>query len=329
MRDTICLGIESTAHTFGVGVITDKGKVMANASDSYKTTTGGLVPHELNKHHEEVKDKVLQEALQQANISLKDIDLVSFSQGPGIAPALVVGLRFAKELASKNKIPLVGVNHCVAHLEIGKLLTNAKDPVLLYASGANTQIIAYEAGKYRIFGETLDQGIGNFIDAFGRYIGLGFPGGPKIEKLALQSKNYIGLPYVVKGMDVSFSGILTNLKVKYDSKKFKVEDLCFSLQETVFAMLVEVSERAMAHTGKKELLLGGGVACNKRMQEMCSIMCKERDAKLFVPENKFLVDNAVMIGWQGILQKNDATKDYNKIDIKPYERTDDIKVTWE
>jgi N6-L-threonylcarbamoyladenine synthase len=324
----ICLGIEATAHTFGVGIITDKGKVLANASDSFKTEKGGLIPHELGVHHREVKDKVLQSALQQAGIKIENIGLVSFSQGPGIHPALLVGMKLGKEIASKLKIPLVGVNHCVAHLEIGKLLTKAKDPVLLYASGANTQIIAYEAGKYRIFGETLDQGIGNFIDAFARYMGLGFPGGPKIEKLALQGKSYVELPYVVKGMDVSFSGILTNLKVKYDSKKYKLEDLCYSLQETVFAMLVEVSERAMAHTGKKELLLGGGVACNKRLQEMCRVMCKERNAGLFVPENKFLVDNGLMIGWQGILQRKDATKNYGAIDIEPYERTDDIDVTW-
>ena len=328
MKQLICLGIESTAHTFGIGIITDKGKVLANASDSFKTESGGLIPNELNKHHEEVKDKVLQNALQQAKLDLKDIDLISFSQGPGIAPALVVGLKFAKEISYKAKVPIIGVNHCCAHLEIGKLLTKAKDPVLLYVSGANTQVIAYESGKYRIFGETLDQGIGNFIDAFARYIGLGFPGGPKIEKLALQSKNYIELPYVVKGMDVSFSGILTNLKTKYDSKQFKIEDLCYSLQETVFAMLVEVSERAMAHTVKKELLLGGGVACNKRLQEMCRIMCEERNAKFFVPENKFLIDNGLMIAWQGILQKNNAAKNYDNIDIKPYERIDDVMVNW-
>jgi len=328
MKEIICLGIESTAHTFGIGIITDKGKVLANASDSFKTEKGGLIPNELAKHHNEVKEKVLQDVLEKSKIKLNSIGLVSFSQGPGIQPALLVGLNFAKEIASKLKVPLVGVNHCCAHLEIGKLLTKAKDPVLLYASGANTQVIAYEAGKYRIFGETLDQGVGNFIDAFARYIGLGFPGGPKIEKLALQSKNYIELPYVVKGMDVSFSGILTNLKRKYDSKQFKIEDLCYSLQETVFAMLVEVSERAMAHTGKKELLLGGGVACNKRLQEMCSIMCKERNAKFYALPNEVLVDNGAQIAWLGVLQKNDATKEYDKIDIKPYERTDDVKVTW-
>ena len=323
-----CLGIESTAHTFGCGIIDDKGRIYANVTDAYKTEKGGIHPTEAKLHHENVKDKVVEDALKQANLKSEDTDLISFSQGPGIAPCLLVGMKKAKEIAQKNNIPIVGVNHCIAHLEIGKLMTKAKDPVLLYASGANTQIIAYEAGKYRVFGETLDHGVGNFIDSFGRYIGLGFPGGPKIEKLALNSKKYVELPYVVKGMDVSFSGILTNLKHKYDSKRYTAEDLAFSLQETIFAMLVEVSERAMAHTGKSELVLGGGVACNKRLQQMCKIMCEERRAKFFAPPNEVLVDNGIQIAWSGVLQKKDGTKNYDKIDIKPYERTDDVMITW-
>ena len=321
----ICLGIESTAHTFGCGIIDDKGRIYANVTDAYNTVKGGIHPSEAKLHHEKVKDKVVETALKNAKLNLKNIDLISFSQGPGIAPCLLVGMKKAKELAKKINVPLIGVNHCIAHLEIGKLMTKAKEPVLLYVSGANTQVIAYEAGKYRVFGETLDQGVGNFIDSFARYIGLGFPGGPKIEKLVLNGKNYVELPYVVKGMDVSFSGILTNLKHKYDSKKYKVEDLAFSLQETVFAMLVEVSERAMAHTEKNELVLGGGVACNKRLREMCRIMCEERDAKFFAPPNEVLTDNGLMIAWLGILQKNKKEK---LIDIKPYERTDDVIVKW-
>ena len=171
----------------------------------------------------------------------------------------------------------------------------------------------------------MDQGVGNALDQFARYIGLGFPGGPKIEKLALNGKNYVELPYTVKGMDVSFSGILTNLKQKFDSKKFAVEDLAYSMQETIFAMLVEVSERAMAHTGKKELVIGGGVGCNKRLREMCTIMCKERNGKFYAPPNEVLVDNGLMIAWLGILQKD---KKEENIDIHPYERTDDIEVDW-
>lgn len=325
MKKIICLGIESTAHTFGCGIIDDKGRIYANVADAYRTEKGGIHPSEAKKHHEGAKDRVVEQALKTANLELNDVNLISFSQGPGLAPCLLVGLKKAAELSNKVNAPLIGVNHCCAHLEIGRLMTKAKDPVLLYPSGANTQIIAYESGKYRVFGETLDQGVGNFIDSFARHIGLGFPGGPKIEKLALQGKNYIELPYVVKGMDVSFSGILTNLKQKYDSRKYTDEDLAFSLQETVFAMLVEVSERAIAHTGKNELVLGGGVACNKRLQEMCRIMCEERNGKFFAPQNEVLVDNGLMIAWMGILQKN---KKERKIDIHPYERTDDVAVNW-
>ncbi|MEK7173057.1 MAG: UGMP family protein, partial [Patescibacteria group bacterium] len=149
----LCLAIESTAHTFGCGIIDDKGKVYANVIDAYKTETGGIHPSEAKKHHENVKDKVVEDALKNANLKLEDISLISFSQGPGIAPCLIVGMKKAKELASKINVPLVGVNHCIAHLEVGKLITRAKDPVLLYASGANTQVIAYDGGKYRVFGE--------------------------------------------------------------------------------------------------------------------------------------------------------------------------------
>jgi len=141
----------------------------------------------------------------------------------------------------------------------------------------------------------------------------------------------IELPYSVKGMDVAFAGLLTNLKQKYDSNDYTKEELCYATQETVFAMLVEVSERAMAHTGKKELLLGGGVACNKRLQEMCKTMCKERNAKMFVPDNQFLVDNGAMIAWLGYLmhKKGKSKKlDISECSIQPYLRTDDIDVDW-
>jgi N6-L-threonylcarbamoyladenine synthase len=329
MKAKICLGIESTAHTFGVGIVTDKGKVLANVKDVFTTETGGMIPNEVAEHHKKVADKVTEDALKTANLKPEDINLISFSKGPGLAPSLLVGLNKAKELANKLNIPLVGVNHCIAHLEIGNLTTGAKDPVLLYASGVNTQIIAFEGGKYRIFGETLDIGIGNFLDSFARELEIGFPGGPKIEHLANQGKNYIELPYVVKGMDVSFGGMLTNLKQKIKSKKYKKEDLAFSAQETAFAMLIEVSERAMAHCGKKELLLGGGVCCNKRLREMAKTMCRERAAHCFVPENEFLVDNAAMIAWQGIIEhKAGREEDLETVDIMPHWRTDQVDAVW-
>ena len=326
----IILGIESTAHTFGIGIIKD-GKVLSNVCEMYTTEAGGIIPMDSAKHHKKVAHEVYEKAFKGTGIKEKEIDAIAFSQGPGLPPCLIEGMKFAKALCQKLNKPLVPVNHCVAHLEIGKL-TNAKNPVLLYVSGANTQVIAYSSGKYRVFGETLDIGVGNFIDNFARYANIGFPGGPKIEKLAEKGKTLIELPYKVKGMDVALSGILTNLKQKLESKKYRLEDLSFSLQETVFAMLVETAERALAHVDKKELLLGGGVACNKRLVEMCKIMCRERGAKLFVPSRDLLTDNGAMIAYLGEIMYKAGIKyfviELDKVDIKPRQRTDDVLVSW-
>ena len=322
------LGIESTAHTFGVAVLDLKGEIISNVKRTYTTKSGGMIPLDVKKHHEEIANEVFIESLTKAGIKEDDICAIAFSNAPGLAPCLLVGMNFAKDLSKRLKVGLIGVNHCIAHLEIGEI-TGAKDSVLLYVSGANTQVIAYEFGKYRIFGETLDLGVGNFIDTFARFIGLGFPGGPKVEELAKKSSNLIELPYSIKGMDISLSGIQTKLRRLY-SEGENINDLAFSMQETVFAMLVEAAERALAHTGKKELLLGGGVACNKRLQEMCEVMCKERGAKFFCPDNQFLVDNAAMIGYLGLkmYRVGILERDLSKIDIFPRERTDDVKVIW-
>lgn len=326
----ICLGIESTAHTFGVGIVNSKKEILANEKISYTTESGGMIPAKTAEHHVKICDKVLLAALKKAKIDISDIDVISFSQAPGLGHMLRVGATMARSLKLLTKKPLIGVNHCIAHLEIGRMFFDMKDPVMLYASGANTQIIAYDSGKYRIFGETLDNGAGNFLDSFARELGLGFPGGPKIYDLSLKGKKLIKLPYVVKGMDVSFGGLLTNLKNKIKTKEYKKEDLAYSAQETIFAMLLEVSERAMAHTGKSELLLGGGVACNVRLQEMARQMCKERKAKCYIPKNEFLVDNAAMIAWLGLEmhKKNKKGIPMSKTHIKPYERTDEIDVNW-
>ncbi|MDP3966374.1 MAG: KEOPS complex N(6)-L-threonylcarbamoyladenine synthase Kae1 [archaeon] len=326
----IVMGVESTAHTFGIGFVRD-GKVIANIRDMYTTESGGIIPLDSAKHHREVCEKIYGEALYEAGISEEEIDGIAFSQGPGLPPCLLVGLEFSKKISKRLNKPLVPVNHCVAHLEIGRV-TGAKDPVLLYASGANTQVISYASGKYRVFGETLDTGVGNFIDTFARYAGIGFPGGPKIERLAKEGKNYVELPYVVKGMDVSFSGILTNLRQKLKNEKYSLEDLSFSMQETVFAMLVETAERALAHVGKNELVLGGGVACNLRLQEMAKKMCEERNAKSFCPEKPLLVDNGAMIAYLGEIMFNSGIKFSGKeaqdLDIKPRQRTDEVEVIW-
>jgi N6-L-threonylcarbamoyladenine synthase len=327
------LGIESTAHTFGVAVLDTKGNILSNLKDTYTTKTGGMIPLEVRKHHEEVGKEIYEKSLNEAGIVEKEICAVAFSNAPGLAPCLLAGMEFSKQLAKGLGVPIIPVNHCIAHLEIGDTV-GVKDPVMLYASGANTQVIAYEAEKYRVFGETLDLGVGNFIDSFARHAGLGFPGGPEIQKLAEKCKNkdeLIDLPYSIKGMDVAFSGLQTKLRNLFD-KGVPIEELSYSMQEVVFAMLVEAAERALAHTGKKELLLGGGVACNSRLQEMCKIMCRERGVKFFCPDRSLLVDNAAMIGYLGLKMFDKGLAipidELGDVDIAPRERTDDVEIKW-
>lgn len=323
------LGIESTAHTFGIGICDDTGRMLANEIRQYTTKKGGLLPAATSDHHVRVADKTVKAALKSAGLSMADIDVIAFSQGPGLGQCLRVGVFTARSLSHLHKIPMVGVNHCISHLEVGKILTGAKDPVLLYISGANTQVIAYEGGRYRVMGETLDIGLGNLLDVFAREIGRGFPGGPDVEKLAKKSKKYVEIPYVVKGMDVSFGGILTNLKQKVQSKQYKKEALCFSLQETVFAMVTEIAERALAHSGKTELVLGGGVACNARLQDMATKMCQDRGAACYIPERQFLVDNGAMIAWTGMLNFNAGIKTtVAQSKFLPYQRTDDVDIAY-
>ena len=319
-----CLGIESTAHTASIGAINEKGEILADVKDMYVNEKGGIIPIEAAKHHKNIFPKLLDEI--KKNIDLDKIDIISFSKGPGLSPCLLEGMKFARKMALELQAPLIGVNHLTAHLEIGKLLTNIKDPVFILATGANTQVISFEGGKYRIFGECLSIGIGNALDKFGRAIGLGFPAGAKMEELAKNGK-YVELPYVVKGMDVEFSGIITRA-IQLHKQGVNKEDLCFSLQETCFAMLTEAAERAMAHCNKKELLLIGGVAANKRLIGMLEIMCNERNASFGVVPIKYSGDNGVMIAWQGILDsklRKFDKKGIEKEDINPNWRIDQVK----
>lgn len=324
----ICLGIESTAHTFGAGIVDEKGKILANARDTFIAKLGkGIVPREAANHHADVCADVIKKALAEADVKLSDIDLIAFAQGPGLPPCLRVGAVAARTLALKLNKPLIGVNHAVAHVEIGKLTTGATDPVILYVSGGNTQILALAGGRYRVFGETLDIPIGNALDQFAREANLGNPGGKFVEELARNGK-YVELPYVVKGMDLSFAGIVTAALQKLKDGT-AVEDLCYSLQETCFAMLIEVTERALAHTGKRQVLLVGGVAANKRFSEMTGIMAKERNAKTFVVPQEYAGDNGAMVAWAGILAHKagmDTLIEKSATDSRW--RADDVDVRW-
>ncbi len=324
----ITIGIEGTAHTLGVGIVDSDRKVIANVLDMYRPPEGGLHPREAANHHADVVTPLIVKAVEEAGITLKDIDVVAFSKGPGLGPCLRVAATVARSLSLVLDKPIIGVNHCVAHVEIGRATTGCTDPALLYASGGNTQIIAFANGKYRIFGETLDVGVGNMFDKLGRELGLGYYAGPMIEKLAKEGKKLLELPYSVKGMDISFSGIMT-AAVNLQKKGHRLEDIAFSVQETCFGMLTEVTERAMAHIGKDEVLLGGGVSQNSRLREMVKEMAEERGAEMFVPDRKLCVDNGAMIAWLGNLMYSSGTRmSLEDTVVEQRFRTDEVNVTW-
>ena len=324
----LTLGIEGTAHTLGVGIVDTDRKVIANVLDMYRPAEGGLHPREAANHHGDVVASLIMKAAEEANVNLSEIELVSFSKGPGLGPCLRTAATAARALSCSLKVPIIGVNHCVAHVEIGRATTGCTDPALLYASGGNTQIIAFSNGKYRIFGETIDVGIGNMLDKLGRELGLGFYAGPTIEKLALEGDKLLNLPYSVKGMDVSFSGIMT-AALALRKKGHRLEDIAYSVQETVFAMLAEVTERAMAHVGKDEVLLGGGVAQNTRLRTMIDEMAKERGARMFVPDRRLCMDNGAMIAWLGnIMYESGIRMDIADTAVEQRFRTDEVNVTW-
>ncbi len=324
----LCLGIESTAHTVGVGIVDHRCNILANELKTLSPKKGGIHPREAANHHAENVVPLIIEATAKAKVDVHDIDAVAFSMGPGLGPCLRTGATAARALALSIDKALVGVNHCVAHLEIGRAKTGCKNPVLLYVSGGNTQVIAFAEGRYRVFGETLDIGIGNFLDKFARNVGLGFPGGPLVETLALKGGRLLPLPYSVKGMDVAFSGMLTAaLGIYHDGEK--LEDLCYSIQETAFAMLTEVTERAMAHLDRNEVLLGGGVACNNRLKSMVTTMAEERDARMFVPAPNLCIDNGAMIAWNGLLMHRAGIRlRLEDSVINQRFRTDQVDVTW-
>jgi len=326
---TLILGLEGTAWNLSAALVSEE-RVIHEAESTYKPLYGGIHPREAAQHHASELKNVVTQALRGAKeegFSLNDIDAVAFSQGPGMGPCIRTVATAARALSISLKTPLIGVNHCIAHIEIGRWQCGTKDPVVLYVSGANSQVLAYRSGRYRILGETLDIGIGNALDKFARYLGLSHPGGPKIEELASKGTEYVYMPYVVKGMDLSFSGLTTSAKDAINHHK--TEDVCYSLQETAFAMLTEVAERAMAHLWKDEMLLAGGVGANRRLQQMLQTMCHDRGAKFFVPENKYLKDNGTMIAYLGLLMFNSGeTTPIEKSVVKPNYRPDEVEVTW-
>ncbi|GJP34071.1 hypothetical protein CLOM_g18541 [Closterium sp. NIES-68] len=338
----LALGCEGSANKLGMGVVRADGTILSNPRCTYITPPGhGFLPRETAVHHQQHILALVTRALEEASITPADIDCLCYTKGPGMGAPLQSVAIVVRTLAQLWRRPIVPVNHCVAHIEMGRCVTGAKDPVVLYVSGGNTQVIAYSEGRYRIFGETIDIAVGNCLDRFARVLKI--PNDPSpgynIEQLAKQGSKYVELPYVVKGMDVSFSGMLSFVEGLADQMAapgstvdYTPADLCFSLQETIFAMLVETTERAMAHCNKSDVLIVGGVGCNIRLQQMMQQMCLERGGRLFATDDRYCIDNGAMIAYTGLLAFQyggmSMTVPLEESTCTQRFRTDEVEAVW-
>ena len=321
---TRVLGIEGTAWAASAAVFHTEGEEIRIESDAYQPENGGIHPREAAEHMHDAIPGVVGTVLEE---TANPVDAVAFSRGPGLGPCLRTVGTAARALAGTLGVPLVGVNHMLAHLEIGRRRSGFSAPVCLNASGANAHLLGFRGGRYRVLGETMDTGVGNAIDKFARSVGWDHPGGPKVEAAAREG-SYVELPYVVKGMDFSFAGITSAAQEAVEDGA-PVPDVCRGLEETVFAMLTEVAERALSLTGRDELVLGGGVGQNARLQGMLEDMCATRGASFFAPEDRFLRDNAGMIAVLGArMYEAEDTVPVEESAVRPDFRPDDAPVTW-
>lgn len=290
----LVMGIESSAHTLGVGVVKD-GKIIANVKAMYEIGGGGILPAKAADLHATNIGRIIKSAVDAAGCSVRDLDAIGYTKGPGLGPCLRVGQLAALTIAKENSIPLLPVNHAVAHIEVTRHFAKAKDPLVLYVSGGNSQILGIVDDSFRhyhVYGETFDIGVGNMLDGFARAAKLVPAWGSSVENLA-RGGHYISMPYSVKGMDFTFTGLLTN-SIKLLKQKQK-KDVAYSLQETAFAMLCEATERALLLNWKKDLLLSGGVAQSKRLSEMLGIMARSHGVRFHVAPNEYNADNGAMI----------------------------------
>ncbi|KIX97009.1 tRNA N6-adenosine threonylcarbamoyltransferase [Fonsecaea multimorphosa CBS 102226] len=347
----IALGLEGSANKLGVGIILHSPKdqrhpvqILSNIRHTYHAPPGaGFLPKDTALHHRSHVVSLVSAALRETNLTPSDIDCICYTKGPGMGAPLQSVALAARTLSLLWKKPLIGVNHCIGHIEMGRSITGATNPVVLYVSGGNTQVIAYTSNRYRIFGETLDIAVGNCLDRFARTLNIPNDPAPgyNIEQLAKSGSVLVDLPYAVKGMDCSFSGILARVdelagQVKNGTLKDSMtgntvtpEDLCFSLQETVFAMLVEITERAMAHVGSNQVLIVGGVGCNERLQEMMGTMATSRGGNVYATDERFCIDNGIMIAHAGLLAyQTGFTTTLEESTCTQRFRTDDVYVAW-
>lgn len=305
-KDIIVLGIESSCDETSVAVVKNGREVLSNVIDTQikiHEQYGGVVPEIASRNHIEAISRVAKEALKEAQISFEDIDVIAPAYGPGLVGALLVGVSYARGLAYALNKPLVGVNHLEGHIAANYITHQDLKPpfICMLTSGGNTQIVyVRDYCDMEVLGRTRDDAIGEAFDKVARVVGLGYPGGPKVDKLAQQGKPTIDFPKThFENLDFSFSGIKTAvINLHHKNPDVSKEDLCMSFEKAVTETLIENVTKAIEQTGIKKIVLAGGVSANSHIRSEF-MKLEEKGIEIYKPDLKLCTDNAAMIGAAG------------------------------
>lgn len=303
MKDTVVLGIESSCDETSAAIVVNGRRVLSNVINSQidkHTIYGGVVPEIASRCHVEVINQVVKEAIKKANMQLEDIDVVSCTYGPGLVGALLVGVSYAKGLAYALQKPLVGVNHIEGHIAANYITYPELEPpfLCLIISGGHTHLVKIiNYTDFEILGRTKDDAIGESYDKVARVIGLGYPGGPKIDKLAYEGNANIELPKSkIEGLNFSFSGIKTAvINLHHKNPEINKADLCASFEKVTTEMLIDNVIKAVEENKIRKVVLAGGVSANTYIRKEFEKLGEQKNIKIYHPELKLCTDNAAMI----------------------------------
>ena len=324
MKDILTLGIETSCDETSVAVVKNGREILSNVIDTQipiHEKYGGVVPEIASRNHIEAISRVTQYALKEANVTFDDIDAVTPTYGPGLVGALLVGVSYGKALSYAINKPLVGVNHLKGHIAANYITHKDLKPpfICLLISGGNTQIIyVKDYTNLEILGKTRDDAIGEAYDKVARVVGLGYPGGPKVDKLALQGEPTIKLPktHFENSLDFSFSGIKTAvININHNTKNLNKADLCISFEKASTEMIIENTIKAIEQTGIKTLAIGGGCSANSYIRREI-LKLEEKGIKTYLPDMKLCTDNAAMIasaGYYEYINGNRSELDLNAV----------------
>lgn len=321
------LGIESSCDDTSAAVLTAEGiKSNVIASQSIHLKFGGVVPELASRVHQKTITQTVNQALKEAELSLDEVDAVAVTQGPGLLGSLLVGTCFAKGLSLSRNIPLIGINHMDAHIYANFIDHSPEFPlVALTVSGGHTQLVHVQSAfEHEIIGQTRDDAAGEAFDKIGKLLGLPYPAGPHMDRLAKDGDpKFHKFPQALlqEGLDFSFSGLKTSVLYYLQDKEEDwiqehMNDICASVSFAIAEVLVKKLKRAIKKTGVKTVLLAGGVSANSMLREKSEKMAREMGVQLFSPKISYCTDNAAMIAITGKM-KAEAGQ-FDDLDMVPY-----------